>query len=338
MAVVSKVLIIQTAFLGDAILVTSLLEKIRNESPHAQIHLLVRKGHEGIFGAYTYPNLVRVWAHDKQNKWTSWLYLRRSLVREKFDRVVVVQRFFGMGLLSLLVGAKQVVGFDKNPMSFLFTKKVKHIFGSGQHEIERNTALLEPWLGPKLFKPFLNPPAISLPHSLIAKHYICISPGSVWETKRFPVANWVEFIRLLPKNQAIVLMGSSDERYLSEEIEAAFKEDQRFIYNQAGQHALLASTYIYQQSSLSFVNDSGPLHLCSAVNVPTVAVYCSTIPAFGFGPLSEQNRIVELSENIACRPCGDHGKKSCPLGHFNCAHQIDVQLLLKAYQELSPGS
>ncbi len=334
----SKVLIIQTAFLGDAILITSLLEKIRNQSPETSIHLLVRKGYEEVFTAYTHVNLAHVWSYDKQHKWTSWLWLRRVLFQEKFDQVFVVQRFFGMGLLSLLLGANRVVGFDKNPWSFFFTEKVKHVFGSGQHEIARNSGLLETWLGPHLFKPFLNPSSISLPQPLVSKEYICISPGSVWETKRFPVAKWIEFIRLLPLNQAIVLMGSSNELDLSDEIEISFKGQGRLIYNETGRHALLVSTYIYQQSLMSFVNDSGPLHLCSAVNVPTVAVYCSTIPAFGFGPLADHKRIIEVGENLTCRPCGDHGKKSCPLGHFHCAQQIDVLFLLKAFNELSSGS
>jgi heptosyltransferase-2 len=65
------------------------------------------------------------------------------------------------------------------------------------------------------------------------------------------------------------------------------------------------------------------MHFCSAVNAPVVAIYCSTIPAFGFGPLSIRSFIVETQEQLTCRPCGLHGKKQCPLGHFNCAHTIE---------------
>jgi len=64
MSQASKVLIIQTAFLGDAVLITSLLEKIRLESPNTLVHLLVRKGLEGIFKAYPYSHLVQVWNYD----------------------------------------------------------------------------------------------------------------------------------------------------------------------------------------------------------------------------------------------------------------------------------
>jgi heptosyltransferase-2 len=320
-----KVLIIQTAFLGDAILATSLLEKIRIEAPETQIHLLVRKGNESIFQAYDYGNLAKVWSYDKKNKFRNWLELRKKLSVENFDKVFIVQRFFGMGLLSLCIGAKMVIGFNKNPLSMFFTKKIPHHFGNGDHEIKRNTSLLVDWLGEKVYKPYLNPPKMELPVGLKTKEYICISPGSVWETKRFPIHKWIEFIRLLPENQSIVLMGAPKEKELSNQIEQAFQGSLRPIFNETGKHPLLASTYIFQQSKKSYVNDSGPMHICSAVNVPTVAIFCSTIPAFGFGPLADDSTIIEASEILACRPCGDHGKIHCPLGHFKCGNDIDVK-------------
>jgi heptosyltransferase-2 len=325
---VSKVLIIQTAFLGDAVLVTSLLEKIRVESPETAIHLLVRKGNESIFQAYTYSCLERVWTYDKSNKRSSWFDLRTSLKQESFDKVFVVQRFFGMGLLSLMIGAKEVMGFAKNPLSWFFTKAYPHPFGNGIHEVERNTCLLSDWLGNKVFKPFLNPAKITPP----AFNYICISPGSVWETKRLPIQKWIDFIHLLPRDQAVVLMGSPSEKYLSDQIEQACQG--RPIYNETGKHSLLASTSIFAQSKGNFVNDSGPMHLSSAVNVATVAVFCSTIPDFGFGPLADHSEIIEVSEKLDCRPCGDHGKKNCPLGHFNCGNHISIQKMLLAYEAL----
>jgi heptosyltransferase-2 len=94
---------------------------------------------------------------------------------------------------------------------------------------------------------------------------------------------------------------------------------------------------VFQNSQMSFVNDSGPMHICSAVNTPTVAIFCSTIPAFGFGPLAEQHKVIEVKEKLACRPCGNHGKKSCPEIHFNCANSIDVSEMLQAYQAFLPS-
>ena len=340
MSQASKVLIIQTAFLGDAVLITSLLEKIRVESPSSTIHLLVRKGLEDIFKAYPQGNFGQVWTYDKSNKLKSWWALRNDFTNEKFDQVFVAQRFFGMGLLSISIGAKKVVGFDKNPLSLFFDEKVPHEFGQGKHETERNTQLLASWLGPHLHKPFLNASHLNnFPVDLQPKKYLSISPGSVWETKRFTVHKWIDFIRLLPLDQEIVLMGSAAEKHLSDEIEQAFMVSSRHISNACGRFNLQEAIAVFQQSLMSFVNDSGPLHICSAVNTPTVAIFCSTIPAFGFGPLAKQNKIIEVKEKLTCRPCGDHGKKSCPEIHFNCANSIDVQEMLQTYQAfLSSGS
>jgi len=331
MASGNKVLIIQTAFLGDAILISSLLEKIRIESPETIIHLLVRKGNESIFQAYPHKNLAKVWAYDKKQKWSSWRALRAQFQGEHFNQVFVAQRFFGMGLLSLSIGAKKVVGFDKNPLSWFFTERVSHEWGNGKHETERNTALISSWLGSKVYKPFLSPVDKDLPKGLLTKKYICISPGSVWETKRLPVRVWIEFIKQLPENQPVVLMGAPNEVHLAEEIEKACTKNR--IINEAGKHGLVDAIRIYQQSLMSYVNDSGPMHICSAVNTPTVAVFCSTIPSFGFGPLADWNRIIEVLD-LACRPCGDHGKKSCPLVHYACANQITGNQLFKSYLDL----
>ncbi|RXK52462.1 glycosyltransferase family 9 protein [Aquirufa rosea] len=329
----SKVLLIQTAFLGDAILSTALLEKIRMQSPETEIHLLVRKGNESLFKAYPYPNLSRVWTHDKSKKWASWLELRRDLSQERFDAVYVIQRFFGMGLLSLSIGAKRVIGFDKNPLSLFFTERIKHEWGKGKHEVVRNIALVSSWLGDKIYKPYLMAQPIMLDPVLKKKEYICISPGSVWETKRLPIRKWIEFIRMLPEDQVVVLMGSPGEVDLSNQIASAFEGMKRIVLNETGKHALLASAYIFQESRMSFVNDSGPMHLCSAENVPTVAVFCSTIPDFGFGPLADWNRVIETKQSLTCRPCGDHGKKHCPLQHYACGESIEAQALLGAYEE-----
>ena len=76
---------------------------------------------------------------------------------------------------------------------------------------------------------------------------------------------------------------------------------------------------------MNYVNDSAPLHIASSVNAPTTAVYCSTIPQFGFGPLSDQSFIIETNRILDCRPCGLHGKNACPKGHFDCAETINLE-------------
>jgi heptosyltransferase-2 len=80
---------------------------------------------------------------------------------------------------------------------------------------------------------------------------------------------------------------------------------------------------------MNYTNDSAPLHLCSAMNAPVTAVFCSTIPEFGFGPLSDNARVVQSRLELPCKPCGNHGKAACPKGHFNCG-EIQLSDLMSA--------
>jgi heptosyltransferase-2 len=107
------------------------------------------------------------------------------------------------------------------------------------------------------------------------------------------------------------------------------------ITNLCGQLSFLESAALMRDARMNYVNDSAPLHFASAMNAPVTAVYCSTIPGFGFGPLSDQRFVVETRETLDCRPCGLHGFKACPLGHFNCAHTINAGQLLATLQTQS---
>jgi heptosyltransferase-2 len=105
------------------------------------------------------------------------------------------------------------------------------------------------------------------------------------------------------------------------------------LVNLSGKLSLLASAALMRGAVLNYVNDSAPLHLCSAMDAPVCAIFCSTVPRFGFGPLSTFSRIVEHPGPLACRPCGLHGHARCPLGHFRCALEIETPQLLAALAE-----
>jgi heptosyltransferase-2 len=77
------------------------------------------------------------------------------------------------------------------------------------------------------------------------------------------------------------------------------------------------------------------MHFASAMNAPVVAVYASTVPSFGYGPLSDTSFIVETTTPLTCRPCGLHGKKQCPLKHFDCAQTIQTQQLVAPYLQVT---
>lgn len=325
-----RILIIQTAFIGDAVLATGLVEKLHQHHPDAAIDMLVRKGNEGMFQQHPFLHEVLIW-QKQQNKYHHLWQLLKQIRARKYDLVVNVQRFAATGILTAFSGAKKTVGFDKNPFSWLFTKKIRHRISTAEaplHEYQRNHELIAYWTDHIPAKPKLYPTtADKVQVAPFAQgRYVCIAPASVWFTKQFPKIKWIDLIRALPVDMQIYLIGASGDKAMCDEMIAACPG--KAITNLCGQLGFLASAALMQGAVMNYVNDSAPMHFASAVDAPVTAVYCSTIPAFGFGPLSSSNHIIEAPTALDCRPCGLHGQKACPKGHFNCAMQIQTSQLL----------
>ncbi len=323
-----KILVIQTAFIGDVVLATSLIENLHQQFPEVKIDILVRKGNESLFQSHPFLNQVLVW-DKKNNKYQNWLGLLFKIRSRQYDVVLNAQRFAATGAWTAFSKAKIKIGFDKNPFSFLFTHAVVHQFSEkGQHEIDRNHQLLSSLFVTKVVMPKLYPTASDelAVSSYQQLPYLCIAPASVWFTKQFSIEKWVDLINELPFKGPIYLIGGPGDKLLCDQI--LQKINRKSVVNLAGRLSFLASAALQKKAVLNYVNDSAPMHFASAVNAPVVAIYCSTLPNFGFGPLSDGSFIVQTNEALACRPCGIHGKKQCPLKHFDCAKTIKMDQLI----------
>jgi len=323
-----KILVIQTAFIGDVVLATSLIENLHQQFPEVKLDILVRKGNESLFQSHPFLNQVLVW-DKKNNKYQNWVGLLFKIRSSQYDLVLNAQRFAATGAWTAFSKAKIKIGFDKNPFSFLFTHAVVHQFSEkGQHEIDRNHQLLSSLFVTKVSMPKLYPTASDelAVSSYQQLPYLCIAPASVWFTKQFSIEKWVDLINELPFKGPIYLIGGPGDKLLCDQI--LQKINRKSVVNLAGRLSFLASAALQKKAVLNYVNDSAPMHFASAVNAPVVAVYCSTLPNFGFGPLSDRSFIVQTNEALACRPCGIHGKKQCPLKHFDCAKTIKMDQLI----------
>lgn len=322
----TRILVIQTAFIGDAILATALLETLHGGLPDAHIDLLVRKGNESLFRDH--PFLKTVWTWDKKNgKYKSLLQLLKQIRANRYDYVVNLQRYGATGFLTSFSGAKQTIGFEKNPFSFLFTRRYAHQFEKGIHEIDRNHQLAATITNATIENPRLYPSERDFERvaAYQATPYFCIAPTSVWFTKQFPLSQWARLIRELPPEHPVYLIGAPGDADAADSLIRLAAREQ--VVNLCGKLSFLESAALFKGALLNYVNDSAPMHLCSAVNAPVCVIYCSTVPDFGYGPLSTEASIVQIDEKLACRPCGIHGHKSCPQGHFDCAMKIDIARL-----------
>lgn len=314
------ILVIQTAFIGDAILASSVLEKLHHCFPKAKLSILVRKGNESLYHKHPFLEQTLVW-NKKEGKYKSLLALLKTIRKQKFDTVINLHRYASSGFLTAFSKAKYTAGYDKNPFSFLFNHKSKHIIGDGRHEIARYNDLIESITNAEVFKPKLYPSFkdFSAIEKYVASSFVCMAPSSVWFTKQLPPQKWIELCNSIPSHIRVYLLGAPSDIQLCETIKQSSTHSHITIL--AGQLSLLESCELMKHARMNYVNDSAPLHLASSGNAPVTAFFCSTVPEFGFYPLSYQSKVVEVKP-LDCRPCGLHGYKTCPKGHFKCGNDI----------------
>ncbi|MCX6256655.1 MAG: glycosyltransferase family 9 protein [Bacteroidia bacterium] len=322
-----RFLIIQTAFTGDVILATVVIEKLHKFYPDAEIDFLLRKGNESLLTNHPFIHEILIW-NKKNKKYKGLLQIIRKIRKIKYDHVINLQRFISTGLITVFSNAKTTTGFDKNPLSRLFSFRIPHLISHGIHETERNQSLIENITDKTLVKPRLYPG--STDYSRVSKYktgtYICIAPASVWFTKQYPVAKWVEFLNILPAHYMIYLIGGKEDSRICESILKL--SSNKNIINLAGELSFLETAALMQEATMNYTNDSAPAHIASAMNASVSVIFLSTVPDFGFGPLSDNAHIIEIKRELPCRPCGLHGLKACPIGTFECAHSIEPYQLM----------
>lgn len=311
-----RLLIIQTAFIGDVILATALIETIAKAFPEAKIDFVLRKGNASLLDNNPHVNQVFIW--DKKNKLKGLKKLLFEIRKHSYDELICLQRFLSGNLISLFAKSKNKRVFENSPLSFLFSHTTKHVWGDGTHEIERNHKLLKGLIDGSPENPKLYPSVSDFNHieRYQTSTYNCVAPNSVWFTKTLPLNKWDELIHRL--EGTVYIIGAPNDFELGERL----KKSHPNVVNLCGKLSFLQSAALMQKAKMNYVNDSAPLHLCSAMNAPVTAFFCSTTADFGFGPLSSQAFVMERKD-LDCKPCGKHGHKSCPKGHFKCS-QINI--------------
>lgn len=327
-----RILIIQTAFLGDVVLATALIESLHGEFPEAQIDFLLRKGNENILAGHPLLHEVIVW-NKQEGKFRNLWKLARKVRKTGYDLVVNAHRGVNSGFITAFSGAHMRQGFRKNPLHHFYTFTAEHGFSKPEdpvflHETARNHRLISNLVSSPGSRPRLYPQPADIETVRPLKTgqpYICIAPSSVWMTKRYPLTHWVQLIDALPAGHRIYLIGGPEDRELAQDILKLIQRPD--VHTLCGELRIMESAALMADAVMNYTNDSGPMHFASAMNAPVTAVYCSTHPCFGFGPLSDQHRVVDAG-NLYCRPCGIHGYPACPQGHFRCATDIRLNDLL----------
>ena len=328
-------LIIQTAFLGDTILTTPLIAELAKRGP---VDIVTTPVSATLLE--NNPDLRRVFVFDKRNRqsgigglWSMARTLRqqRAAIAPTIDRTVayLAQGSTRSAVLAVLAGAHERVGFATSPARAMYTRRVPYL--ENQHHAARLWQLAFPHesrseprperLRPRLYPGAAEKAAVS---DLLREHgvttpFVALAPGSVWGTKRWPY--YAELAKRITARMPVAIVGGRDDRAQAEEIASVVAPDR--LVNAVDRLSLLGSAELIGRARALVTNDSSPLHMASAMGTPTVAIFGPTVPEFGFGPLAPRAAVAGHRE-LDCRPCDRHGPQKCPLGHWRCMRELDV--------------
>ncbi len=332
---IKRYLIIQTAFLGDTILTEPIIETIKENDPDSFLSVLITPANRDVFSLNPkVDNIITYDKHGKDNGIMGFVKIVKKIKSFNFDVVISPHMSFRSSLVSLFSSAGMRIGFHEADISFVYTHRVRK--EKKLHERDRILKLLLPLNFKKVIK------EIKLYYSEDNRRFIegvfeaysvkrdskivGINPTSVWPTKRWPKKHFKEVASAFTKEGfTVILFGTQKDWERCEYI----KNGNERIINLAGKTTIKDLFYAISRLNLLITNDSAPVHIASAYNVPTVDIYGPTVPEFGFYPLSDRHEIVEIKE-LECRPCGKHGSVSCHKKHFRCMLDITPKMVLDA--------
>lgn len=317
-----RILIIHTAFIGDIVLSTPLIKKIKDTYPDSDITYVTTPSGEAILKNNPHLNNIIVYDKRGEHKGISGVWqLGKRLRYENFNMVITPHRYLRSSILSWLSRSPIRKGYDIASGSCLFTEKIK--YDRTKHEVEKLLSFVAPE-NKKRYEIELYPGEkekmkgdnLWKENLLEDKKVVVLAPGSKWFTKQWPVEYFNKLAENLKKlsNIRLIVVGGKDEINLLIE-----KEN---IIDMRGKTSLLELADILSRADVVVTNDSSPIHIASAFKKPRIfALFGPTIEKFGFFPWSLNSKVFQV-DGLKCRPCGIHGGKSCPEKHFKCMRDI----------------
>lgn len=353
-----RILLVQTAFVGDLFLSIPLIRSLRRQFSSSQITLLCRKN---LGSPFKELQLVDEVIETNKKDLESRRQTLNLLHNQSWDLIVSPHESPRTALWVWRIKAKRKVGFRQWWNFFVYTDRVKKSYELpdalrqlrlmqvlskdveqkfvNQQELSQlaeNLMLPIPeWASMQLSrdeKERLKSVVMSEDWFRYALNAVIIAPGSVWPTKRWSQEGYAELAKeLIKTGRRVILIGTGPEKATCDWIQGQVPE----VLNLAGQTSLMQTLKLMSQAQMIFCNDSGASHMAAAVGLPTLSIFGPTTLAQGFRPWNQKTIVVQ--RNISCRPCGRHGGLKCPIGTHECMLGISSQTVYSAAQPLLRG-
>jgi lipopolysaccharide heptosyltransferase I len=332
----ARILIIKPSALGDIVHTLPILNLLRTRWPEAHIAWLVNPPFAGLLeGHRQLDEVIRFERHHFGTGWWNpaalvdlWNFTR-LLRSKKFDLVIDLQGLFRSGWLARATGSPMRVGFaDAREMGWIFYTHRVPVETWEQHALGRYLNIAEALGCGREPVTFEFPPMQALSQPIEGK-YAVLLPGTNWETKRWPVESFAQLVTPLRERFGLrtVVAGAKDAIDLARQIRAINEGEE--IIDLSGKTSLPQLVTLLAGAAVVIANDSGPMHIASALGRPLVTIFGPTNP-IRTGPFERMDTVVSL--NIACSPCYS---RKC--SHISCMRWLESERVLEKVAEQLGG-
>jgi len=335
---ISRVCVRATNWLGDAVMSLPSIRAIRQIFPHAHIALVARPWVADLYARER--SIDRVIPYTPRKGLAAKRAFAAMLRREHFDAAILLQNAFDAALLAWLAGIPERIGYNRDARGLLLTQAIS-VPEPGDIPRHQRFYYLELLRRAGMLERFPETGAIRLEgideaRSAGADHLarlgvsgpvVGVSPGAAYgNAKRWYPERFAAVAQALTPS-AVLLFGSPGERELCETVAGVLRRGGIEVRNLAGETTLREFIDLAAACRLFLTNDSGAMHVASALGVPTVAVFGATddIATGPTGPLARAVR-----EHAECSPCL---LRECPIDH-RCMTAVTVEKAAAVAQEL----
>ncbi len=334
-----KILVIQTAFPGDAILTLPMIQKLKEVNPLSQIDVIAIPSTSEIF--LSSPSVNNVYTLEKRGKHKSiksLLSFVKELKKYGYNKIYSPHRSFRTAIIVLFLGIRESYGFSNSSFKHVYKKIIQ--YRPDFHEVRRNLELIGfatddfNWKilpETKISEDSKKKVDVFFVNLDSNKNNLVIAPGSVWNTKKYPEEHFRTIIEYFAeKSYTIILLGGKNDEEICNNLATGFSEN---VISVAGNFSFLESIEVLKNSSLLVSNDSAPTHLGMCADIPVLTLYCSTVAEFGFYPYNDKSEFLSYDE-LSCKPCGIHGYEECPIKTFECGNNLVPQKVIDKIEEM----
>ncbi|MDD4953898.1 MAG: glycosyltransferase family 9 protein [Candidatus Omnitrophica bacterium] len=301
---VRRILVIRTDRFGEFILNTPVIRALKHRFPKAYLCVMAAPVSRELIEGVSLVDEVMVYDEGSQRGFFGGLRLAAALRKQKFDLVLILNPKKEFNIITFLAGIPLRVGYDRK-WGFLLTRRIRDKKSCGiRHEVECNLDLARS-IGAdtrdrSLFV-YLGKEDLNSVDSLLrqqgvekAKAIVAIHPWTSDPIKQWPLEKFLDLSsRLLKDNSCkVVIIGGKEEAGQGED----FSRQVPGLVNLTGRLTLRQSAALLKKCRLLISNDSGPVHLSSAVGTPVIAIFRNDIPgksAKRWGPWGQGHAVIE---------------------------------------------